>query len=398
MGAQMSIAAKSIVILGAGIGGLAAAIALTQRGAQVQIFEQSDAIRDVGAGIQISPNGYAVIKALGLGEVFEQRATRADAIRLCDARTAQPVLQFDLKTLLPKQGYYFIHRADLIDILANAARDLGVQISLLSRLLSTEVIDAQPKLHFEHGPALDADLVIGADGMHSKIRGFLNPQTKAFFTNQVAWRAIIPNDPSDHNIAEVHMGPGRHLVSYPLRGGSLRNIVAVEERARWSEESWSLREDPIDMQMAFSKFSPRVRHWLSLVEDVWLWGLFRHPVAPVWQQHWQNGAMVLLGDAAPPTLPFLAQGGSMALEDAWVLAAELHHKDRAVALRDYENMRAPRCTRIVQAANINARLYHLSGLSKVIGHIGLQAIGAIAPQFPLRRLDWLYDHDVTGQS
>ena len=224
---------------------------------------------------------------------------------------------------------------------------------------------------------------------------FYGPE-KPFFTGQVAWRATIPAEPDARPVAEVHMGPGRHLVSYPLRGGTLRNIVAVEERKRWAEESWTLRDDSMDLALAFAGFSPRVKGWLEQVQDPWLWGLFRHQVAGVWARPMGQGGAVILGDAAHPTLPFLAQGASMGLEDAWVLADTLaRHDTVAAALLAYQAARKPRCTRIVAAANANARAYHLSGLPKVIGHTGLRLLGRVAPATMLGRFDWLYGHDVT---
>jgi salicylate hydroxylase len=241
----------------------------------------------------------------------------------------------------------------------------------------------------------EAGLLIGADGLHSVARAALNGASAPFFTRQVAWRALIPGD-GGPAVAEVHMGPGRHLVSYPLRGGALRNIVAVEERPTWVEEGWSLRDDPMDLRLAFERFSPRVRDWLDQVEDVWLWGLFRHEVARVWQKALPEGGVAILGDAAHPTLPFLAQGACMALEDAWVLAASLSGTDSlAAGLADYEAARKPRCTRIVAAANANARAYHLSGPLRGLAHLGLKLGGALAPDLALSRFDWLYGADVT---
>ncbi|MFN6977777.1 MAG: FAD-dependent monooxygenase, partial [Gemmobacter sp.] len=188
--------------------------------------------------------------------------------------------------------------------------------------------------------------------------------------------------------------------SYPLRGGTLRNIVAVEARARWVEESWSLKDDPIALRLAFEGFSPRVRGWLDRVEDAWLWGLFRHPVAPRWW--WAEGdagdaGAAILGDAAHPTLPFLAQGANMALEDAWVLAARLAAPGTlAVRLAAYQQARAARAARIVAAASRNAWAYHLRGPVRDVAHLGLRAIGALAPGALVGRFDWLYGHDVTA--
>ena len=178
--------------------------------------------------------------------------------------------------------------------------------------------------------------------------------------------------------------------------GSLRNIVAVEERAKWAEESWTLRDDSMDLRLAFQAFSPRVRGWLDQVEDPWLWGLFRHQVAGTWVRPIGQGGAAVLGDAAHPTLPFLAQGASMGLEDAWVLAEALAtHDTVAAALTAFQGARKPRTTRIVAAATANARAYHLAGLPRMIGHTGLRLLGRLSPGTMLSRFDWLYGHDVT---
>ncbi|MDO9523957.1 MAG: FAD-dependent monooxygenase, partial [Gemmobacter sp.] len=227
-----------------------------------------------------------------------------------------------------------------------------------------------------------------------------NGASAPFFTNQVAWRAVIPCDPGAPAVVEVHMGDGRHLVSYPLRGGTQRNIVAVEERKTWVEESWSLRDDAMEMRLAFDSFGPRVQEWLGQVQDCWLWGLFRHEVAPRWvwtAPHAANRGAAILGDAAHPTLPFLAQGANMALEDAWVLADSLTgHDSLASGFAAYQAARAHRTARIVAAANGNARAYHLRGPVRDIAHLGLRAIGRLAPGMLVSRFDWLYEHDVTA--
>jgi salicylate hydroxylase len=393
----MSLIGQQITVLGAGVAGLAVARALALRGAQVTVLEQADAIREVGAGLQISPNGAAVLRALGLQAELDAASLRAQAVELRDGLDGDLVLRMDLAKLRPGQGWHFLHRADLIALLLDGARAAGVDVRLLTRIDAVDLSGARPRLTTAQGTVIEADLVIGADGLHSPLRAALNGATQPFFTNQVAWRAVIPNDPTDAAIAEVHMGPGRHLVSYPLRGGAWRNIVAVEERRRWVEEGWSLRDDPMELRLAFESFSPRVQGWLQQVEDVWLWGLFRHPVAPVWHHALSEGAVAILGDAAHPTLPFLAQGANMALEDAFVLARSLAgHDSIPAALAAYQAARAPRCARIVKAANGNARAYHLSGPARDIAHAGLRLGGWLAPGLALKRFDWLYQHDVTA--
>ncbi len=393
----MSLIGQSVTIVGAGVAGLAAAQALALRGAAVTVLEQADAIREVGAGLQISPNGATVLRALGLEDALERAATRARAVQLIDGETGEGVVRLDLARLRPDQGYHFLHRADLIDLLLLGATQAGVTLRLLSRIEAVDLGGPCPVLVLDGGERLETPLLIGADGLRSRLRTALNGSETPFFTGQVAWRALIPAEAGSSPVAEVHMGPGRHVVSYPLRGGTLRNIVAVEERAKWAEESWTLRDDSMDLRLAFADFSPRVRGWLRQVEDPWLWGLFRHKVARTWIRPLGQGGVAILGDAAHPTLPFLAQGASMALEDAWVLAAALSSHDTVAAgLVAFQALRKPRTTRIVAAANGNARAYHLSGVSRSVGHAGLRLLGRLSPGLMLDRFEWLYGHDVTG--
>ncbi len=395
----MSLIGQSVTILGAGVAGLAAARALALRGAQVTVLEQADAIREVGAGLQISPNGACVLRALGLQQQLDATAIRAEAVQLIDGPTGDAVARLDLARLRPDQGYRFLHRADLIALLLDGAQEAGVTLRLLSRAATVDLAGPHPAVTLETGERIETPLLVGADGLHSRTRAALNGPEQAFFTHQVAWRAVIACEPGAAPVAEVHMGPGRHLVSYPLRGGSLRNIVAVEERAKWAEESWTLRDDSMDLRLAFEGFSPRVRTWLDRVEDPWLWGLFRHTIAQTWVKPMGQGGVALMGDAAHPTLPFLAQGASMGLEDAWVLAESLAtHDTAAAALAAYQSLRKPRSSRIVAAATANARAYHLSGLPRMLGHAGLRVLGRVSPGTMLSRFDWLYGHDVTQTS
>lgn len=393
----MSLNGQMVTVLGAGVAGLAVARALALRGAQVTVLEQADAIREVGAGLQVSPNGAAVLKALGLEAALEASSVRAEAVELRDGLDGGLVTRLEVARLRPDQGYHFLHRADLIGLLLDGAREAGVELRLLQKVDSVDLSGDRPRVVMSTGAVVETGLLVGADGLHSPTRVALNGKVAPFFTHQVAWRTLIPCDPGAPNVAEVHMGPGRHLVSYPLRGGTLRNIVAVEERRRWVEEGWALRDDPLELRLAFERFGPRVRGWLDQVEDVYLWGLFRHPVARHWVKALPQGAVAILGDAAHPTLPFLAQGACMGLEDAWVLAQALSGQTpQAEGLAAYAAARSPRTARIVEAANRNARAYHLAGPMRGIAHLGLRLGGMLAPSAALARFDWIYGHDVTA--
>ncbi|MBN2905460.1 MAG: FAD-dependent monooxygenase [Rhodobacteraceae bacterium] len=389
----MALTGRKITVLGAGIAGLAVATALARRGAEVAVLERADAIREVGAGLQISPNGVAVLNALGVGDALAQAGVRGREVVLRDFREGAEVLRLDLSS--GAGDYYFIHRADLVQLLADGARAAGVQIRLLHDITGLALDADRAHLTTAQGAHLAADLVIGADGLHSVVRGVLNGPARPSFTGQVAWRALVPAKGPVAPVAHVHMGPGRHLVHYPLRGGEVINIVAVEERREWVDEGWNHDDDPDNLRAAFAGFGAEVPELLSRVERVNLWGLFRHPVAPVWHQ----GPAAILGDAAHPTLPFLAQGANMALEDAWVLAACLAgHEGHEAAFAAYQAERRPRTMKIVEAATRNARNYHLRfGPLRMAAHAALRIGGALAPGGALKRFDWVYAHDVAAR-
>ena len=384
---------RAVTILGAGVAGLALARALALKGAKVTVLEQAPELREVGAGLQITPNGARVLDALGLGAELRAQSMASQAVELIDGETGSPVLELALSGKSMAGLFRLVHRADLITVLGEGARAAGAEIRLLQQIIDVTLGDHPPRLKTAQGAEIEAEVLIGADGLHSKVRQALNGTVAPFFTHQVAWRATLPAEPDIRPVAQVFMGPGRHVVTYPLRDGRLRNVVAVEERHKWAEESWSLTDDPLALRIAFEEFVPEVRRWLDRIERPNLWGLFRHPVAKRW--HGQGAA--ILGDAAHPTLPFLAQGANMALEDAWVLAEALAVSEPGTAFADYQRAREARVTRIVDAANANAKNYHLSGIRRDIAHFGLKTLNRFAPGKVMSRFEWLYDHDVTGQ-
>ncbi|NIZ15511.1 FAD-dependent monooxygenase [Phaeobacter sp. HF9A] len=381
-----------ITVIGAGIGGLAVAQLLRVRGAQVTVLEQAEEISEVGAGLQVTPNGVAVLRAMGLADDLAWCSQRARAVVLRHHRAGREVLRLDLDQYAHDLRYYFVHRADLINLLADAARRAGVQVRLLQRVSGVEP-GSRPVVHLANGASCAADLVIGADGVHSRVRGALNPVAAAKFTGQVAWRATVPNTSALPAEAQVFMGPGQHLVAYPLKDGSLVNLVAAQERKLWAEESWSHSDQPENLRQAFASFGGLAGELLGAVREVKLWGLFRHPVAP----HWGGDGVALLGDAAHPTLPFMAQGANMALEDAYALVECLERAaDVPTALSAYQARRRARAVRVVETANKNAWKYHLRAPLSWPAHQILRAAGNLAPQKMVSQFDWIYRHDETA--
>ena len=366
---------RRVYVVGGGIGGLTTALAFARSGAAVEVFEQAPALTEVGAGIQITPNGARALEALGLRGALDAVSLTAQAVQPMDALTGRAVTRFDLSQLAGPP-YRFFHRADLIDVLAEGCRAAGVHLHLGTKAdVST----------------CEGDIVVGAEGLHSPARAVLNGPRDPFFTGQVAWRAIVEG-PDAGAVAQIWMAPGRHVVTYPLQEGRL-NVVAVQERDSWAAEGWAHRDDPANLRQAFGDVCTPLQDILGRVTDTHLWGLFRHGVADVWAR----GTLALVGDAAHPTLPFLAQGANLAIEDGFILARCC---DGAVsvdaALTAYEAARNPRVRRAIAAANANARNYHLSGPARVVAHMGLKTLGYVAPKAFLGRMAWLYGFDVTS--
>ena len=325
----------------------------------------------MGAGLQIAPNGARVLDALGI----EVPSVASEAVHLIDGPSGRSLIRMPLGA-----GFRLVHRADLIDALADAARLRGVSLRLGARVIGVDdgVIRTTEGIVF-------ANRVVGADGARGATRAHVVPDHVPAFTGQVAWRATLPLSEPWPAEAQVHVGPGRHLVLYPLRGGTQLNVVAVEERAVWAAEGWSQEDDPAALSAAFASYAPPVRDLLGRIERVFLWGLMDHGLSACWGR----GRCTLIGDAAHPTLPFLAQGANLALEDAWTLAGSWC--DPAT----WEARRRPRVARALLSARANASNYHLTGLHRTLAHTALRLAGSVAPTLPMRSYRWLYDHDVT---
>ncbi|MGZ9812419.1 FAD-dependent monooxygenase [Pseudoroseicyclus sp. H15] len=373
------------MIAGAGVGGLVAATAFAQRGHELLVLERAPELRDGGGGFQITPNGARVLHALGLEPALRDVSVTSQGVRAFDGRGGRQLFHMPIRGDIP---YRFISRARLARVLADAALAAGAEIRFDA---GVRAVTPEGCAEMLDGSTLQADLVVGAEGLHSKSRERLNSPGTPFFTGNVAWRAIVPMDlPA---ASHLWLLPHRHVVCYPLGPGET-NLVAVREQDAWASEGWHHRDAPEVLQAAFSDACDELLEIFSKVEEVHLWGLFRHVVAPVWQQ----GRAALVGDAVHPTVPFLAQGANMAIEDGWALADEVCRADddMSAALGRYQDRRKGRATRVVEASTGQAAPYHLKGVQRLIGHSALRLSGSLAPRIMASRMSWIYDHDETA--
>ncbi len=403
---------QNILIAGAGIGGLCAAVSLIKQGFSVSIYEQASCLGEVGAGLQISPNAMKVIEALGISEQVRQVSFTPEHAVLRHYQTDEVYLKAELGAAALaryQSSYLHLHRADLHKILYEEAKKLGVVCHLNSKITHFEQDQQTVRIMLENGSSYTGDLLIGADGIRSSVLEqlqmsprFQSKKEPPTFTGQVAWRGVVPANKLPKNLikpdATVWVGPGRHLVTYYLRGGDLVNFVAVEERKEWVQESWSTKGDVQELQKTFADWHPEVTQLLSEVEHTFLWGLFaRKPL-----KKWHLDRVVLLGDACHPMLPFMAQGAAMALEDGFVLARELsafgldNNQNVEQALMRYTNLRLPRTSKIQAMSSANAGLYHMKG--GALGRLHLKMIRMVSNALPSvvsAKLDPVYGFDVT---
>ncbi len=386
-----------VILVGAGIGGLAAALALGDQGVEVTLLEQAAAIQTVGAGIQLSPNATRLLFRLGLEAPLRAVACAPEAVEVRDHRTGA----LNLRTRLGPFGdarwgapYLQVHRADLQRLLLEAVASRGgIDIRLGAQVAVIDQDGARAYVRLEDGEAVAADAVVGCDGIHSKVRAALWGEQPVRFVGQAAWRGLAPADrlPAGAvaSIAGVWTGAGRHFVHYPVRGGALINVVGVVEQHRWRAESWTAEADRSLFVADFQGWPAPVSELIAAIEAPWLFAI--HDRAPLAQ--WSKGRLSLLGDAAHPAPPFLAQGAAMAIEDGEALARHMASgPEVSAALKAYEDERKSRTARVQAWSRRNARLFHLPGLA-ARGIFGAAAqVDRLAGAAPEARLDWLYGY------
>jgi salicylate hydroxylase len=367
-----------IAVAGAGIAGLTSAIALAARGFSVDLFERAPLFEEVGAGIQLSPNATSVLRRLGVLAGLAESLVEPRAIEIRDARDGARLAAIPLgETARRRYGapYCLIHRADLQAGLLAAARStdaiqlhIGMEVAALTAP-ENEVAFAAG------GEERRADILVAADGVRSSIRAghFGHPGPRPL--GRTAWRATLPAvevpEPIRRDATGLWLGPGGHLVHYPVRGGKSLNVVVIAGESSAAPPMYP--------------FGREARRLIDVVPEWTPWPLFG--VDPA--RSWVRGRVALIGDAAHAMAPSAAQGGAQAIEDAWVLAAALAERpdDPAAALRHYELRRRPRVERVVTEANRNLAIYNMRGLAAAARNI---VLGAMSPERLLARLDWLY--------
>ena len=369
------ILSKRVAIAGAGIGGLCCAVALAKRGCKVTVYEQATAIAEVGAGLQLSPNAMHVLNELGVSSILQPQAFCPQHAVMRHYQSGKNYFSVPLGKHCEQRfgaSYWHVHRADLHQALYQACLEKSVTIQLNSQVLSYQQSENKQQANrpsvsvtLANQQQVEVDVLIGADGIHSKVQAqllknlFLTSTPK--FTGQVAWRGTVNTKDLPPNFVEPNanlwVGPGKHFVSYYVRGGEQINFVAIEERNDWQEESWSQEGDILQLRDLFKDWHPQVREILAAVPRCFVWALHdREPLST-----WVDGRVSLLGDACHPMLPFLAQGAAMAIEDSYVLAAVLAKNDNiAEALVEYQHQRLTRTRTIQLSARKNASLYHMS--------------------------------------
>jgi salicylate hydroxylase len=359
-----------ILIAGAGIGGLSAALALARAGIPSHIVERTASIREIGAGIQLGPNGFRAFGRLGIAGAMDAISFRPETIRLIDSVDGVELSRqtlgapFEARFRYP---YRVAYRADVQQVLLAAVREQAslVTIELGDGVVSVKQDSQSVRVQLDSGQLRTGPALIGADGIWSLVRRTILDDAPPSASGHIAYRAVLPIAALPEHLAtddvQVWIGPGHHLVCYKLRGGLLFNIIAIIHSDR-ALEGWDTLGDEAALTLGFADACKTVKDLLGQIQDWRMWALSdRNP-----QQGWTQGRITLLGDAAHPMLPYLAQGACMAIEDAVVLADQIagHRDDLPAALRSYETMRFARTASVQRAARETGVINHATGAAR----------------------------------
>jgi salicylate hydroxylase len=383
----------TVAVIGGGIGGLSAALQLLKAGIDVDVYEQAPRITEIGAGIQISPNASRLLHRLGLQAAMDAAGVRPRAIhqrRWDDGRTLQRAPLGPEVEATFGAPYYHFHRADLARLLADAVPAANLHVG--HKLVGIEQKGERIVARFENGAAAEADLLIGADGIHSRVRAQLFGPEKPRFTGCVAWRGLVPAERIAHLDIELAshnwMGPGAHCVHYWVAAQKLMNVVCVVEHGDWTSESWTDRGEVAEVVRHYADWHPIVRGLIQAFPETFIWALHDRAELP----RWGDGRVTLLGDACHPMLPMMAQGAAQSIEDGAALASLLAamQDDVPGALARYEAVRKPRATRLQQASAANRTRFHLQdGPDQQRRDEALATSGDRS----IANIGWLYGHD-----
>ncbi|GLP69002.1 monooxygenase [Streptomyces sp. TUS-ST3] len=385
-------AGPKIAILGGGIGGLAAAAFLREKGFDSDVYEQAAALTEVGAGLVIAPNAARLLRRLGVLDRFVERAVRMEIgwefRRWENGAVLSAENLRDGCERLYGEHTYAAHRADLLDALRSAVPEHSVHLG--KRCVSVEFEGDQAVLRFEDGDTIRPDILVGADGVHSRVRGAVVGPTQARESGICAFRALVPAAKAPEfarrRAQTLWIGPDRHLVHYPVSGEEYVNLVAFAPAGTSSVESWTATATLEELLDEFAGWDPRLVELIGSADTPGRWALLdREPL-----DHWNRGNATLLGDAAHPMFPFFAQGAAQAIEDGAVLALCLAEDpdDPIAALGRYEGLRRPRTARLQEVSHGRSHINHLAdGPEQQARDL------AYAQADPLRANGWIYEYD-----
>ena len=385
-----------IAIVGGGIGGLTAALALSQNAHDITVFERSAGIREIGAGVQISPNASRLLHSLGLGAAYSEISVNPHRVVLRRWEDDSIIRATDLDESFLSQHQVplaNVARNELVEILGDAvAARANVTMKFSTHVVSVEPGDASSEVIFVDGSSQSFDIVIGADGIHSVVRPCVGGIDKPRFSGSAAYRALVPRSAVEDLPIDVtnRMGPDRHVVSYFIgRNRSHLNLVCISPEDSWETESWTEQGTKDDLYSRFEGWSPEFLSLLGRVEEpIFRWALYdREPL-----EQWGIGTTSLLGDACHPMLPFMAQGSCQAIEDAIVLArclSDANTSDTASALRRYEDARQGRTAQVQTSSVMNRDLFHMVDGQEQKDR---DMIFSISPP-GMSILDWVYEYD-----
>jgi salicylate hydroxylase len=390
-----------IAIIGGGIGGLTAAAALHQRGIEVEVFEQSAKISEIGAGVALTPNAMKAYRALGLEAEVAAIGYESEYQTVRSWNTGSVISRVPRKGAYTREfgaPYLTMHRADLVEVLCRQLPERLLHLG--ARCTGVETDDGSARARFADGSEIEADVVVGADGIHSAVRSSLFGPQAPRFTGCACWRGLVPLDAFPAGLISsdgtMYMGPNSHIIYYLVRGGKLVNFVAHIE-SDWTGESWTQECDRSEVVETYAGWHEPLLRLLSAADRYYKWALYdRDPL-----DHWSKGRATLLGDSAHAMLPYIGQGACMAIEDSYILAAVISQMpdELGEALQHYERLRLPRTRRAVLGARARGEEMHLvSPWAQLKRNVKMALHRRLGGDKTGIQLGWFYSYDVAAES